>query len=45
MEPGVRKLTVRPASTTSLQAAITRLLDQAITEYHQYIEELGEFAH
>jgi len=44
METGARKLTVRPANTASLQAATARLLDHAITEYHEYIEELGEFA-
>ncbi|WP_433665208.1 ESX secretion-associated protein EspG [Nocardia sp. CA-128927] len=45
METGTRTLTVRPADNTALHRVIARLLDHAITEYREYIEELGEFAH
>jgi hypothetical protein len=45
METGTRTITVAPADPNALQAAFARLLDHAITEYREYVEELGEFAH
>ncbi|MBF6327878.1 ESX secretion-associated protein EspG [Nocardia transvalensis] len=45
LETGSRTLTVRPADPNALQAALCRLLDHALTEYREYVEDLGEFAH
>ncbi|WP_280384913.1 ESX secretion-associated protein EspG [Nocardia wallacei] len=44
METGSRTLTVRPADAASVRGAITRLLDHALLEYREYVEDLGEFA-
>ncbi|KZM69782.1 ESX secretion-associated protein EspG [Nocardia terpenica] len=45
METGTRTLTVQPADADALQSVCARLLDHALTEYREYIEELGQFAH
>ncbi|MBB5917019.1 hypothetical protein BJY24_005931 [Nocardia transvalensis] len=45
METGTRTLTVRPADTSAVRSAVTRLLDHALTEFRDYTEDLGEFAH
>ncbi|MGV9673741.1 ESX secretion-associated protein EspG [Nocardia sp. NPDC003482] len=43
LETGTRTLTVRPAEPPTLQAALTRLLDHALTEYREYIEDTTTF--
>jgi hypothetical protein len=45
LESGNRTITVQPADTPAIQAAIGRLLDNALGEYHDYVEDHGEFAH
>ncbi|MFI9505543.1 ESX secretion-associated protein EspG [Nocardia sp. NPDC052566] len=44
LETGTRTLTVRPGDIPTLQTIISRLLDHAVTEYRDHIEDLGEFA-
>ncbi|MCM6775430.1 ESX secretion-associated protein EspG [Nocardia sp. CDC159] len=43
LETGTRTRTVRPAEPLALQAALTRLLDHASTEYREYLEDTGDY--
>ncbi len=45
METGSRTVTVQPADTPAIQAAIARLLDLALAEYRDYVDDVGEYAH
>ncbi|WP_040823035.1 ESX secretion-associated protein EspG [Nocardia jiangxiensis] len=45
METGNRTVTVQPADTSAIQAAVARLLDNALSEYRDYVDDIGEYAH
>ncbi|WP_216903636.1 ESX secretion-associated protein EspG [Nocardia alni] len=44
LESGNNTITVQPADQPAIQSAIARLLDSALDEYRDYVDDLGEFA-
>ncbi|WP_280336668.1 ESX secretion-associated protein EspG [Nocardia wallacei] len=42
METGSRTITVRPADTPTIRGAVTRLLDHALLEFRDYMEDSAE---
>jgi|GEM_PF-1921698 len=43
LETGHRTITVQPADAAAVQSSIARLLDHALFEYRDYVEDSGEF--
>lgn len=43
LETGNRTITVQPADAGAVQGAIARLLDLALFEYRDYVDDMGEF--